>query len=136
MGDNLIVTNYDPGDGIRAVKDSEQAEHTNDTGGVLTVERVTILGRITATGLYKQYASGASDGSQTPVTVSLSKVVHTVDGDKPIHVLLTGEVEESKLIIHGSDPGVGITEAIKDQLRTYGIIVKTRTECGKLDNQT
>lgn len=133
---NITVTNFDPGDGLRENIKSEQAEHTNDTGGALTVYRLTILGRITATGLYKQYASGASDGSQTPVAVSLSEVVHTADGDKPVHVLLQGTVNEADLIIHGSAAGVGITEAIKDALRTYGIIVETITECNELDNQT
>lgn len=133
---NNTVTNFYPGDGVRNVKHSEQAEHTNDTGGALTVYRLTILGRITATGLYKQYASGASDGSQTPVAVSLSEVVHTADGDKPIGVMLQGEVNEGDLIIHGSAAGTGITAAIKDSLRTYGIMVVPRTETGALDNQT
>ena len=133
---NNTVTNFYPGDGVRKVQYSEQDEHTNDTGGALTVYRLTILGRITATGLYKQYASGASDGSQTPVAVSLSEVVHAANGDKAVGVLLAGEVEESKLIVHGSAAGTGITAAIKDALRTMGIFVIPRTECNALDNQT
>jgi len=135
MGNNT-VTNFYPGDGVREVKHSEQGEHTNDTGGALTVYRLTILGRITATGKYKQYASGAVDGSQTPVAVSLSEVVHAANGDKAIGVMLQGAVNEGDLIIHGNDAGDGITDAIKDSLRTYGIIVEPRTECNALDNQT
>lgn len=135
MGNNT-VTNFYPGDGVRSVKHSEQGEHTNDTGGALTVYRLTILGRITATGLYKQYASGAVDGSQIPVAVSLNEVVHAADGDLPCGVMLQGEVNEGDLIIHGSAAGVGITDAIKDALRTYGIMVVPRTETGALDNQT
>lgn len=134
--ENNTVTNFTPGDGVRNVKHSEQSEHTNDTGGALTVYRLTILGRITATGLYKQYASGAGDGSEVPVSVSLSEVVHAADGDKAIGVMLRGEVNEGDLIIHGSAAGVGITDAIKDSLRTYGIMVVPRTECNELDNQT
>ena len=133
---NNTVTNFYPGDGVREVKNSEQGEHTNDTGGAVTVYRLTILGRITATGLYKQYASGAGDGSEVPVTVSLSEVVHTADGDKAIGVMLAGTVNEGDLIIHGSAAGVGITDAIKDALRTFGIMVIPRTECNTLDNQT
>lgn len=135
MGNNT-VTNFYPGDGVRGVKESEQGEHTNDTGGALTVYRLTILGRITATGLYKQYASGAGDGSEIPVAVSLNEVVHTANGDKPIGVMLQGEVKEGDLIIHGSAAGVGITDAIKDALRTFGIMVVPQTECNALDNQT
>lgn len=133
---NITVTNFTPGDGVREVQHSEQGEHTNDTGGALTVKRLTILGRITATGLYKQYASGAGDGSEVPVAVSLSEVVHTADGDKPVGIMLSGVVNEGDLIIHGSDPGDGITDAIRDSLRTYGIIAEPRTECNTLDNQT
>jgi len=133
---NPTITNFYPGDGVRAVEKSEQALHTNDTGGALTVKRLTIQGRITATGLYKQYASGAVDGSQVPVSISLSEVVHTGNGNKSFGVMLAGTVREGDLIIHGSNPGVGITEAIKDSLRTYGIFVEDVDESNVLDNQT
>ena len=40
-----------------------------------------------------------------------------------------------KLIIDGSAAGVGITDAIKDSLRTFGIIVEPATQTAELDNQ-
>lgn len=127
------VTNYYPGDGVREVKRSEQAELT--TVGAITVERITILGRITATGKYGYYNSGASDGTQIPVAVSLSEVVADGAGDFPLGVLLAGSVREENLIIYGTGPGIGITPAIKDALRTYGIHVYSMPDCGVLDNQ-
>ena len=132
---NLTLTNFDPQDGIRSVIASEQTVITS--AGVDTVLKMTILGRITSTGKLAFYNAGNSPaGTGTPVAVLMSEVVADGAGDDPCGVLLQGEVEESKLIIDGSAAGVGITNAIKDSLRTYGIIVKTRTEMNDLDNQS
>ena len=131
---NLDITNLNPGDGIRAVKVNEQALLT--TIEAVIVKRITILGRITATGKYAFYDSGDDpEGVGVPVAVSLSEVVAGALGDFVLAVMLVGKVEEGKLIIHGNDPGEGITPAIKDSLRTFGIIVKPATECNTLDNQ-
>lgn len=132
---NLTVTNFYPGDGVREVKHSEQAILTS--AGAVTTKRLTILGRITADGKYAFYNTGNSPtGTNVPVAVSLSEVVSDGAGDDPIGVMLAGIVREGDLIIHGSNPGVGITEAIKDQLRTYGIFVESCDESNVLDNQT
>jgi len=134
MGNNT-VTNFYLGDGVRAVKHSEQGVLTS--AGAVTTYRLTILGRITADGKYAVYNVGDSPaGTVTPVAVSLSEVVADGAGDDPLGVMLQGEVDEDSLIIHGSEAGVGITDAIKDSLRTYGIMVVPRTECNELDNQT
>ena len=132
---NNVVTNFYPGDGVRAVVKSEQAVLTS--AGADTVARLTILGRITATGKYGFYNVGNSPaGTGTPVAVSLSEVVAAGAGDDPLGVLLAGTVNEDNLIIDGSAPGVGITESIKDLLRTFGIFVETIDETAELDNQT
>jgi hypothetical protein len=130
---NPIITNFDTEDGVRAVEASEQSVLTS--AGADTVARLTILGRITATGKYGFYDSGAVDGTEVPVAVSLSEVVAAGAGDDPLGVMLKGKVREDKLIIDGTGPGVGITEAIKDSLRTFGIIVEPATETAALDNQ-
>jgi len=132
---NNIVTNFYPGDGVRQVDESEQGLLTSADAD--TVARLTILGRITATGYYGFYSSGDSpSGVGTPVAVSLSEVVADGAGDDPVGVLLKGKVREEDLIIDGNEAGVGITEAIKDSLRTYGIIVESSTDCNALDNQS
>ncbi len=131
---NPIITNFDSLDGVRAVTEAEQAELSSV--GVDTVARLTILGRITATGLYAFYnVANVPAGTNVPVAVSLSEVVAAGAGDDTVAVMLGGRVDESKLIVDGTGPGVGITEAIKDSLRTFGIIVDSYTETAGLDNQ-
>lgn len=41
----------------------------------------TVLGKVTATGHYKPYASGNSDGSQTAVAIALDWVLSSVSND-------------------------------------------------------
>jgi hypothetical protein len=131
---NLTITNFDPQDGLRRVDLSEQSVLTS--AGADTVARLTILGRITADGKYCFYSAGNNPvGSATPVAILLNEVVADGAGDDTCSVLLAGEVEESKIIIDGANPGVGITAAIKDSLRTFGIHIVTKTELNKLDTQ-
>lgn len=134
MGNNT-VTNFYPGDGVRDVKVSEQAILTS--AGAVTTKRLTILARITADGKYCPYAANNSPtGAATPVAVSLSEVVADGAGDDPVGVMLQGTVNEANLTIHGGTTGENITAAIKDSLRTYGIIVETIDDCNELDNQS
>lgn len=131
---NPEIVNFNTEDGVRAVEASEQALLTSAAAD--TVAKLTILGRITATGKYGFYNVGDSPaGTGTPVAVSLSEVVATGAGDKAVSVLLKGKVRADKLVIDGSAAGVGITEAIKDSLRTFDILVEDATECDALDNQ-
>ncbi len=130
---NLINTSFQEEDGVRAVEESEQGLLTSV--GADTVARLTILGRVTATGKYAFYNVGDSPaGTVVPVAVSLSEVVAAGAGDDPVGVLLKGKVRTDRLIIDGSAAGVGITDAIKDSLRTMGIIVEDATETSGLDN--
>ena len=130
---NLINTSFQEEDGARAVEESEQALLTS--AGADTVARLTILGRITTGGKYAFYNSGNSPvGTNVPVAVSLSEVVAAGAGDDPVGVMLKGKVREDRLIIDGSAAGVGITDAIKDSLRTFGIIVEPAIETAGLDN--
>lgn len=129
---NLINTSFQEEDGVRGVSESEQGLLTS--AGAVTVKRLTILGRITTGGKYGFYAPGNSDGTEVPVAVSLSEVVATGAGDDTLGVMLAGKVREDRLIIHGSAAGVGITDAIKDLLRTQMIIVEPAIETAGLDN--
>lgn len=130
---NPIITNFDTRGVVRAVEASEQGKLTSV--GALTVEIGTILGRITVSGLYAPYDSGAADGSEIPVAVSLSKVEAAGAGDHVLSVLLKGKTQTDKTIIQGSAPGAGITAGIKDDLRTVMIVIEDTTDCSELDNQ-
>lgn len=85
-------------------------------------------------GNYVYYDPAGGGGADVPVAVSLSEVVAAAAGNNAVGVLLEGKVREDKLIIDGSAAGVGITDAIKDSLRTYGIIVEPATQTAALDN--
>ena len=84
---------------------------------------------------YVPFAVAGVAGAQLPIAVSLSEVVAGAGGNFPIGVMLKGRVRESDIIIDTQNPGVGITDAIKDQLRDYGIIVEPATQTAALDNQ-
>lgn len=129
---NIIITNYENYDGIKPV-DTDQNVITGL--GADTFIRGTILGVITATGKYYPYNVGDSPaGTNIPKAILLNEVVTTTTVDYPCGVMLTGEIDEAKVMIDGGTQGSGITQAIKDQLRDYGIIVKSKTECGVIDN--
>jgi len=132
MGDNILITNFDTSLGIRP-EDTEPGVITG--AGVDTFIRGTILGRITATGKYYPYTAGNDPvGTVTPVAILLNEVVTAAVADYPAGIMLTGEIDEDKCMIDGGTIGANITEAIKDSLRTMGIIVKSKTECGVIDN--
>jgi hypothetical protein len=132
MGDNITITNYDTSLGIRP-ENTEQSVITGSTTD--TFIRGTILGRITATGKYYPYNTGNDPaGTNVPVAILLNEVVTTGAADFPAGIMLTGEIDEDKCMIDGGTLGANITEAIKDSLRTMGIIVKSKTECGVIDN--
>ena len=129
---NISITNYNTSNGIRP-KDTQQSAITGL--GADAFVRGTILGRITATGKYYPYNVGDTPtGSSTPVAILLNDITTTDTSDYPAGIMLTGEIDLDKIIIDGSAAGVGITEAIKDALRTLGIIVKAQTEVGVIDN--
>lgn len=131
---NPEIVNFSTEDGVRAVDTSEQALLTSAAAD--TVAKLTILGRVTATGKYAFYnVANTPAGTGTPVAVLLNEVVAAAAGDNAASIMLEGKVRADKLVIDGSAAGVGITPAIKDSLRTYGIIVESAEECSALDNQ-
>jgi hypothetical protein len=129
---NISITNYSAYDGIKP-KDTEQAVLTGL--GADAFIRGTLLGRITATEKYYVYnVANTPAGTGTIVGVLLNAVTTTDTSDYPIGVMLTGEIDEDILMIDGGTQGENITEAIKDTLRGLGIIVKSPTESGVIDN--
>lgn len=56
----------------------------------LTIARGTLVGQTTATGLYTPYLSGASDGSQVPVGITVYDIV--VDASSNVVIGTSGSV--------------------------------------------
>lgn len=90
---------------------------------------------VAADGNLVPYATAGVGGAQIPIEVLTYELVTTAGGDFPVRPMVSGEVKKERLVIDGSAAGVGITDAILDQLRDYGIVATDFTELNKLDNQ-
>jgi hypothetical protein len=55
-----------------------------------------------------------------------------VNGDNQIRALVSGKVRDQRLVIAN---GSSMTDAIRDQLRNYGIVPVSVTDLSVLDNQ-
>ena len=93
----------------------------------------TVLGRITASGKLTKYTTGASDGSEIPVSVLLDELVLTAGVDMPCRPIISGRVRRNDLL--ADDPARSITTAEADLLRDYSIIALSTTQLAELDNQ-
>lgn len=127
----MDITNVNQG-GI-VIGDAEYDAALLTHAGAGTIAAGTILGRITASGKFVVYASGASDGSEIPVAVLTIDSVATGAGDLAIRPLIGGRVKTSKII----DPNTSTvpTKAVQDAIRSYGIVCIDTDEINIQDNQ-
>ena len=96
-----------------------------------------ILARSTAgatDGKLVPYVDGGADGSGTPGFV-LTYDVDATNGDNAVRVLISGPVDQNRLIVDGEDTGDAITGALRDQLRRHDIIVQDSDQLSSYDNQ-
>jgi hypothetical protein len=112
---NLAWTGYED----QAVKNLRAGSHepimipvTILTG--LTLADFTVVGRITASGKYKAYASGNTDGSEVARGILVSAITTTADTTANIYV--HGEFNKAAL--------VGIDATSIKSLQDFGIFVK------------
>lgn len=127
---NLEITNNDT-TGLVLWEPVFEGNTIVDAGGD-TYLAGTVLGRITASGKLTAYASGAADGSETPLAVLHEDTVLAAATDYPVRAIISGQVRRADLIAFG----VGaITIGEADQLRGFGIISLTTVELSQLDNQ-
>jgi hypothetical protein len=94
-----------------------------------------------------------ADGGETVVVVGGLRLVIT-DGDedfdsadeftititeglavKSARVLVEGEINRDRLLIHADGDGDNIDAPIRDQLRSYGIVASPVQQLAQLDNQ-
>ena len=127
---NMEVTNNNPRTIV--VFDPIFDDNVITATGAVTYVAGTLLGRITIGGKLAAYASGASDGSETPVSVLHSEQVFAGAGDAAIRPIISGRILRDDLVAHG----VGaITTAEADQLRDYSIIAQSADALAQFDNQ-
>lgn len=85
----------------------------------------TVLGKITASGKYKAYTVGASDGSQTAVAVLFDSVDAT-GGDKTgiVAFVRDAEMDANSLAYGATVTTQGHKDTAIASLKTVGIIVR------------
>ena len=81
------------------------------------------------------FATDGAGGAQIPKQVIRDALTATGAGDLPCRPIVSGQVRAGDLVIDGTAAGVGITDAIIDQLRDFGIIAMATTQRAELDNQ-
>lgn len=126
---NIEITTNRP-DGIR-LWDPVHEDNTLLGAGNISYAAGTVLGRVTASGKLTHYASGAADGSQTPIAVLQDATTVATGVDQPVRAIVGGRLKRGDLVAHG----VGaLTQAEVDALRDFGIIALATTQLAQLDN--
>ena len=96
----------------------------------------TILARNSSTLKYVIYVKGGvSNENGIPKAVLLHEVVSTGAGDVTARPLISGVVVKERLIIDADGDDSNIDNAVRDELRDYGLVVENVSELNILDNQ-
>lgn len=128
---NLDISNEDMGGIVIGNNEYEDGVLTHSGAG--TIDKGSIIARLTATGKWVEYNSGGAGGAEVPTGILTIDSVAAGAGDEPIRPMLTGKVRTEKII----DPNTSIapTAAVQDLLRDYGILCVSVDELNALDNQ-
>lgn len=96
----------------------------------------TILARDSASGNMVLFVKGGvTNENGIPKAVLTTELEATGAGDLPARVMVTGEVRTQKLVIDADGDATNVDAVVLDQLRDYGIIGRSTTQLGELDNQ-
>jgi len=108
------------------------ADATLTAAGAGTWPAGAVLGKVTATGKYVRYTTGAADGSEVPKAVLTQAVEFTAAGDRSERPAISGQVRRGDLV---DGAGAALTDAAIDQLRDFTIIALTTHQQSAQDNQ-
>jgi hypothetical protein len=89
---------------------------------------------VAASGKLVVYAPGGAGGTQNPIGILTYTASRASAGDLAVRVLVTGVVDQDRLIIDADGNANNITAAIRDRLRRIGIIPQKVQELSTLDN--
>lgn len=135
---NMLTTNYDSTKLVLKDGNYENATYTNSTGGPITIEVGTLLGRVSATNKVLPLKSAAVDGSQYPVGISTQEITVADTESATIEFVIGGEVEGTLLVLDGTDTlataisGKTLGDRIKSD--TLGILLVNSDELSGYDN--
>lgn len=131
---NITVTNNDIGSVI--LENAKSEDDIITFAGADTFVAGTILARDSVSlKLVLFVKGGATNENGIPKVVLTYDVTATGAGDVPARVMLKGSVRFERLIIDADGDNSNIDQAVRDELRDYGIDVRSVTELNILDNQ-
>lgn len=109
----------------------------NATGGELTYEEGTLLGRVTATGNLVPCVSGAADGSQFPVGILASCRTIAAAGTSEVSLCIGGNIREGALILDAGDTLESVVDGrqLKDLIAQLNIYIRPADELSQPDNE-
>jgi hypothetical protein len=100
---NPRITNFDTTKTFVWNPRTTTGTYENSTYDDVTLLQGTLMGRIASTGMLVPLTSGASNGSQFPVGILLADTVIEGSSEKQITIAVSGDVDESKIVLQGSD---------------------------------
>lgn len=115
MPENLVSEQTMPVDNLIADNHPVVEIPSTIVSGTGVLTRGTILGRVTASGKYKAYASGNSDGSEVPRAI-LARDVDATSADVNTNAYVHGVFNKNAL--------TGYTSAAALKLQEFGIYIK------------
>lgn len=128
------ITNNDTGGVI--FKDVEYRDDVITFAGADTFAAGTILARDSVSGKLVLFVKGGSTNENgIPKAVLTYPVTAAGSGDKTARVAIKGQFRKDKLIIDADGDDSNIDNAVRDQLRDYGLIAVDVSELNTLDNQ-
>jgi hypothetical protein len=131
---NLTVENVDLGGVV--LKDERYLDGLLTVPGAQTVLAGTILARDSSTLKFVLYIKGGSTNENgIPKAILTYPITSAGSGDEAIRALVAGEVRDEKLVIDADGDASNVDNAVRDELRDYGITPVPVQELNILDNQ-
>lgn len=131
---NITITNND--NGSIEIAYGIYKDELLTFAGAGTVIAGTILARDTSTlNLVPYVKGGTTNGNGIPCCLATVAVEATGAGNVACRPLVSGEVNQDRLIIHADGDDSNVDAAILDELRARSIVAKPVSELNIQDNQ-
>lgn len=136
---NPLITNFDTNKTFVWNPRTEVGTYDNSTYDDVTLEKGTLMGRISASGLLVPLNSGASNGSQFPVGILLEDTTIEASSEAELTIVVAGDVVETQIVFQGSDTLNTVVSGrrLRDRIGadTVGIKLVGGTDLTGTDNQ-
>lgn len=131
---NLTIENVDQGTVI--IADAIHDDGLLTFAGAATAIEGTILARDSVSLKFVPYViGGVTNENGIPKAVLTYDVTAAGAGDEAIRAMVSGRVNQARLVVDADGDATNITDAILDQLRDYGVVAEPVTDLSILDNQ-